>query len=105
VQLDHPLLTRYEKKRIEESLFNKILFLWQTDEIREQKPTVMDEVSNGLYYFDKTLFEVLPRIHQELEEVLEEKYQQKIHIPNFLHFGSWIGGDRDGNPHVTAELT
>jgi phosphoenolpyruvate carboxylase len=105
VQLDHPLLTRYEKKRIEESLFNKILFLWQTDEIREQKPTVMDEVSNGLYYFDKTLFEVLPRIHQELEEVLEEKYQQKINIPNFLHFGSWIGGDRDGNPHVTAELT
>lgn len=103
--LDHHSLTRHERKQIEHNLYNRILILWQTDEIRAHKPTVMDEVSNGLYYFDRTLFEVLPRIHQELEEVLEEKYQSKIEVPNFLRFGSWIGGDRDGNPFVTSETT
>lgn len=103
--LDQPSLTRHERKQVVDALYNRILILWQTNDIRDHKPTVMDEVSNGLYYFDRTLFEVLPRVHQELEEVLEEKYNQKIPVPNFLRFGSWIGGDRDGNPYVTAEIT
>ncbi|MDC3416024.1 phosphoenolpyruvate carboxylase [Aquibacillus salsiterrae] len=97
--------TRYEKKVIQETISNEITILWQTAEIREKKPSVMKEVSNGLYYFDKVLFDVLPRIHQDLEDLLYEKYQQRFHVPSFLRFGSWIGGDRDGNPNVKATTT
>lgn len=105
-QLDSPVLTKRERKNLDESLFNEVTALWQTDELRHRKPTVMDEVRNGLYYFDQTLFEVLPDIHQELEEQLEEHYpNMQWKVPNFLTFGSWIGGDRDGNPNVTPEIT
>ncbi|WP_226037159.1 phosphoenolpyruvate carboxylase [Aquibacillus saliphilus] len=97
--------TRYEKKVIDETIANEITILWQTAEIREKKPSVMKEVSNGLYYFDKVLFDVLPRIHQDLEDLLFEKYQQRFNVPSFLSFGSWIGGDRDGNPNVKATTT
>ncbi|MDR7002352.1 phosphoenolpyruvate carboxylase [Neobacillus niacini] len=105
-KLDHPLLTKREQKKLEESLFNEVTILWQTDELRHNKPTVMDEVRNGLYYFDQTLFEVLPEIHQEVEDSLERNYlDTKWEVPNFLRFGSWIGGDRDGNPNVTHDVT
>jgi phosphoenolpyruvate carboxylase len=104
--LDHPLLTERERKKLEESLFNEVTILWQTDELREHKPSVLDEVRNGLYYFDQTLFEVLPEIHRELEACLEKSYPDTTwEVPNFLRFGSWIGGDRDGNPNVTHEVT
>jgi len=105
-QLDHPLLSTREQKKLEESLFNEVAILWQTDELREHKPTVLDEVRNGLYYFDQTLFEVLPEIHQEVAECLEKNYPNTSwEVPNFLRFGSWIGGDRDGNPNVTHDVT
>jgi len=97
--------TRYEKKVIEETIFNEITILWQSAEIREKKPTVSNEVENGLYYFDNVLFDVLPRIHEDLEDYLYETYGQRFKVPPYLHFGSWIGGDRDGNPNVTADVT
>lgn len=97
--------TRYSKKVIKETIENEITILWQSSEIREKKPSVMKEVSNGLYFFDKVLFDVLPRLHQDLEDLLFEKYQRRWHVPSFLRFGSWIGGDRDGNPNVTAKTT
>ncbi|GAA5415688.1 phosphoenolpyruvate carboxylase [Paraliobacillus ryukyuensis] len=97
--------TRYAKKVIQETIENEITILWQSSEIREKKPSVMKEVSNGLYFFDKVLFDVLPRLHQDLEDLLYEKYNQQWHVPSFLRFGSWIGGDRDGNPNVTANTT
>ncbi|MEH7304872.1 phosphoenolpyruvate carboxylase [Neobacillus drentensis] len=104
--LDHPLLTRRERKKLEESLFNEVSILWQTDELRQSKPTVLDEVRNGLYYFDQTLFEVLPEIHQEVAECLVKNFTKtQWEVPNFLRFGSWIGGDRDGNPNVTHDVT
>ncbi|MEH7113877.1 phosphoenolpyruvate carboxylase [Neobacillus niacini] len=104
--LDHPLLTNRERRKLEESLFNEVTILWQTDELRHNKPSVIDEVRNGLYYFDQTLFEVLPEIHREVEDCLERNYStNKWYVPNFLSFGSWIGGDRDGNPNVTPEVT
>ncbi|WP_404332743.1 phosphoenolpyruvate carboxylase [Mesobacillus maritimus] len=103
---ENPMLSAKERKKLKESLYNEMMALWQTDELRHRKPTVIDEVRNGLYYFDQTLFDVLPEIHQEVEESLEEHFpQQKWDVPNFLHFGSWIGGDRDGNPHVTPDVT
>jgi phosphoenolpyruvate carboxylase len=105
-KLDHPLLTKRERSKLEESLFNEVTILWQTDELRHNKPSVLDEVRNGLYYFDQTLFEVLPEIHREVEICLEKNYSAKQwDVPNFLRFGSWIGGDRDGNPNVTPEIT
>lgn len=97
--------TRYDKKVIQEMIENEITILWQTAEIREKKPSVMKEVSNGLYFFDKVLFNVLPVLHQDLEDILEEKYNHRFHVPAFLRFGSWIGGDRDGNPNVKAKTT
>ncbi|PYZ92719.1 phosphoenolpyruvate carboxylase [Salipaludibacillus keqinensis] len=104
--LDSPVLTKKERKNMEESLVNEVTALWQTNELRHRKPTVIDEVKNGLYYFDQTLFDVLPAIHQELEEQLDDYYPgHQWKVPNFLFFGSWIGGDRDGNPFVTTDVT
>ncbi|MDV2883764.1 phosphoenolpyruvate carboxylase [Alkalihalophilus pseudofirmus] len=105
-EFDNQQLTKKERRRLEDSLFNEVTALWQTDELRHRKPTVLDEVKNGLHYFNQTLFEVIPEVHQELEVQLDEQFpNHKWSVPNFLHFGSWIGGDRDGNPNVTPEVT
>ncbi|MBM7095797.1 phosphoenolpyruvate carboxylase [Bacillus sp. H-16] len=105
-KFDNPLLTTKERRKLEESLTNEVTALWQTDELRQVKPSVIDEVKNGLYYFDQTLFSVLPAIHQELEDQLDDYFpDHQWKVPNFLTFGSWIGGDRDGNPYVTPDVT
>ncbi|MBO1005312.1 phosphoenolpyruvate carboxylase [Pseudogracilibacillus auburnensis] len=105
-ELDNPLATRKELELLDEKLFNEVTTLWQTDELRHRKPQVMDEVRNGLYYFDQTLFDTLPAVHEELEQQFNEYFpDQDWNVPNIIHFGSWIGGDRDGNPNVTPEIT
>jgi phosphoenolpyruvate carboxylase len=105
-ELETPFVTEKARQDLEEMLFHDILTLWQTEELRTVKPTVMDEVSNGLYYFDETLFDVLPKLHQDLEDFLHQHYpDHSWEVPNFVKFGSWIGGDRDGNPNVTSEIT
>ena len=83
-----------------------ILSLWQTDENRELKPTVLDEVQHGLYYLSNSVFELIPRVYRELEKQVR-KYFPRIDtpVPIFLRYGSWIGGDRDGNPYVTYRET
>ncbi|CEG27030.1 phosphoenolpyruvate carboxylase [Bacillus sp. B-jedd] len=104
--MDNPLHSKKEREKIEGSLYNEVSALWQTDELRDRKPTVIDEVRNGLYYFDHTLFDVLPDIHEEVEDCLDVYYpEEQWKVPTFLRFGSWIGGDRDGNPNVTADVT
>jgi len=106
MELDNPTLTYREKEQLRKRLLSEVLTLWQTDELRDRKPTVLDEVKNGLYYFDETLFDVLPEVYGELERCLQKYYPDRTwHVPSFLKFGSWIGGDRDGNPSVTAEIT
>jgi phosphoenolpyruvate carboxylase len=106
MKLENPLLTPNERKSIHNKLVGEVLNLWQTDELRDRKPTVIDEVKNGLYYFDETLFEVLPNLYFELEQCLSKYYpEEDWHVPSFLRFGSWIGGDRDGNPSVTSKVT
>src|SRR5699024_12857106 len=67
-KLDNPLATEHEKAMIRESLFNEVTALWHTDELRKRKPEVLDEVKNGLYYFDQTLFDTLPNIFHRSEE-------------------------------------
>ncbi len=104
--LDNPTLTFREREQLREKLLNEVITLWQTDELRDRKPTVLDEVRNGMYYFHETLFDVLPELYQELERSLTKHYpDHHWHVPSFLRFGSWIGGDRDGNPSVTADVT
>ncbi|GAA3409739.1 phosphoenolpyruvate carboxylase [Paenibacillus hodogayensis] len=106
MKLDNPSLTHREREQLREKLVSEVLTLWQTDELRDRKPTVLDEVRNGLYYFDETLFDVLPELYQELERCLRKYYPDTDWaVPSFLRFGSWIGGDRDGNPSVTAKIT
>ncbi len=105
-QLDFHKLTIYQESEIINQLREEMASLWQTDETRPRKPTVLDEARNGLYYFDSTLFELIPQIYRELEEALEKYYpNHSFNIPIFLRYGSWIGGDRDGNPFVTLEVT
>lgn len=106
MQLDNPTLTFREREQLREKLLNEVITLWQTDELRDRKPTVLDEVRNGMYYFHETLFHVLPEVYQELERCLSKYYPEHLwHVPTYLRFGSWIGGDRDGNPSVTANVT
>jgi phosphoenolpyruvate carboxylase len=106
MELDNPTLTYREREKLREKLLNEVLTLWQTDELRDRKPTVLDEVRNGMYFFHETLFEVLPEVYEELERVLQKHYPEvDWHVPTYLKFGSWIGGDRDGNPSVTSDVT
>jgi phosphoenolpyruvate carboxylase len=80
--------------------------LWSSDEIRAVSPTVLDEVRAGLVYFQSTLVDVVPRLYRELEDAVEDVFPGGgIVVPPFLSFGSWIGGDRDGNPNVTPRVT
>ncbi|SFL77870.1 Phosphoenolpyruvate carboxylase, type 1 [Paenibacillus sp. 1_12] len=106
MELDNPNLTFREREQLRDKLMGEVITLWQTDELRDRKPTVIDEVNNGLYYFDETLFDVLPEVYQELERCLQIYYpEESWHAPIYMKFGSWIGGDRDGNPSVTSKVT
>src|SRR6478735_1364279 len=83
----------------------EIVSLWLTDRSRTERPEVADEARTGLWYLDHTLFRLLPRLHADLQEALNRHYPG-VRAPNrWLSFGSWIGGDRDGNPGVTPEVT
>ncbi|MGH9834626.1 MAG: phosphoenolpyruvate carboxylase, partial [Blastocatellia bacterium] len=96
-----------QRDELQAKLAAEVESVWQTDEVRHTQPTVLDEVNHGLYYFDATLFDAAPALLEELERRLEENFPgvklQDGAAP--LRFGSWIGGDRDGNPFVTPEIT
>ena len=103
--LDQLPLSDSEAREYESLILAEITALWQTDEVRLNKPTVRDEIHMGLDYFPMVLFETLPRLYAELEESLRDVYNADAAVPELLSFGSWIGGDRDGNPFVTADST
>ena len=104
-RLDRLPLADAEAREYESLILGEITALWQTDEVRLNKPTVRDEIHMGLDYFPMVLFETLPRLYSELEESLRDVYGINAGVPDLLTFGSWIGGDRDGNPFVTAAST
>lgn len=80
--------------------------LWQTDEMRSTSLTVGEEVRNALYFFERTIMAVVPWLHEDLASALAEFYPgQDFNIPTFIRYRSWVGGDRDGNPKVTPEMT
>jgi phosphoenolpyruvate carboxylase len=104
--MEKPGLTRDQQVAQERQVKAQIQLLWRTNEVRTRKPTVEDEVLYGLYYFRESLFEAIPELYRYFERAMRYAYgTDNIHIPSFLRFGSWIGGDRDGNPFVTAEVT
>jgi phosphoenolpyruvate carboxylase len=88
-----------------ETVEREIASLWLTDRSRTVRPEVKDEARTGLWYFDMTLVETMPRLQRDMERALARHYPTVRPPQRWLTFGSWIGGDRDGNPEVTASVT
>jgi phosphoenolpyruvate carboxylase len=106
--LDRIPVPQQDMARLEELVLAEITSLWQTDEVRSHRPTVYDEIKMGLDYYDVSIFETLPSLYREISEALRAAYSLEIEpheLPQVLSFGSWIGGDRDGNPYVTPDVT
>ncbi len=105
---DYPTQGYFRQEALER-LHNQIQLLWKTDEIRNRKMSVIDEIESGLFYFPLSLFESTTKVYRNFHRALQDVYgleaSKRIHIPSFLSFGSWIGGDRDGNPNVKPETT
>jgi phosphoenolpyruvate carboxylase len=98
-------LTPEELAASDEQLRRAVVTLWQTNLLRRTKLTVLDEVANGLSFYDYTFLHEVPRLHCALEDRLNEgDGSAGGELASFLRMGSWIGGDRDGNPFVTAEV-
>ena len=109
--MDDPRTGKERQQELISQLECQIQTLWKTDEVRANKPQVRDEIKNGLFYFRESLFDAVPETYRFLDKAIERIYGpdlaegQRIRVPNILRFGSWIGGDRDGNPFVTPETT
>ena len=99
IQLERPDLLPEERAESEGGLKRSILQLWQTAMLRLSRLRVIDEIENGLSFYRYTFLSELPKIYNELETALGRGER----VPTFFRMGSWIGGDRDGNPFVTAE--
>jgi phosphoenolpyruvate carboxylase len=104
---DRVEFTPEELRANRQALRRAVLTLWQTSILRDTRLRVIDEVANGLAYYDHTFLRGLPIFYADLEDRLGgiEASWQDIDVPSFLRMGSWIGGDRDGNPYVTADVT
>jgi phosphoenolpyruvate carboxylase len=97
-----------EAAAAQEAIAREINALWQTDDIRRRQPTVTDEILMGLDYYPAVLIRTLPDVYAEMVSGFEQVYAARLEpraLPNVIGFASWIGGDRDGNPYVTAATT
>lgn len=107
--LAHGRLKGYFRKEAIERLQSQVQLLWKTDEVRLRGMGVADEIDTGLFYFPLSLFRATTRVYRNFERSLQDVYGEdaarQIRIPSFLRYGSWIGGDRDGNPNVTPDTT
>jgi len=103
---ENPIWTPEEKALLRQDIINEIQKLWQTGDIFLERPTVQEEIANGLHYFRESFYPVIPKLYFSLKRAMERFYpDNELYLPPFLKFGSWIGGDRDGNPNVTPDLT
>jgi phosphoenolpyruvate carboxylase len=103
--LDAKGLLPNERDEILNAMRAEITALWLTDQARTSRPGVTDEVRTGLYFIGEIFWEVLPRLYADLDRALQQHYPQLRSPDRWLTLASWIGGDRDGNPNVTAEVT
>lgn len=99
----------YYRREMLNRLQSQIQLLWKTDEVRARRLGVADEIDAGLFYFPLSLFKATIQVYRNFERAVADVYGDEalkaLKIPNFLQFGSWIGGDRDGNPNVTPAIT
>ncbi len=106
--LDSAPLTDEIAEQVAEQIAAEITALWQSDEVRRRTPTVRDEIKMGLDYYRGSLIRTVPEVYDEISRALNAEYnahQTAADLPRMLAFGSWIGGDRDGNPFVTVSST
>ncbi|MFA7299681.1 MAG: phosphoenolpyruvate carboxylase [Sideroxydans sp.] len=103
-QRDRLDMTPEELDENEEALRRFVLILWSTRMLRTTKLSVRDEVNNGLSFYDYTFLREIPKLYGDIEKQLEKYFGEHFDLPPFLRVGSWIGGDRDGNPFVTHEV-
>jgi phosphoenolpyruvate carboxylase len=97
-----------EVRSIEQELEGEVELLWLTSEVRQDRPSVLDEVSSALWYLETRLLDAGERMQSALSAAFEEEFSRsadsfRLAVP--LRFGTWVGGDRDGNPYVTPEIT
>lgn len=94
-----------EEEALQKDLLAEVTTLWLTDFTRTRKPEVTDEVRTGLHFFETSIWDVVPPVYERMELALARYYPNLAPPLRFLSFGSWIGGDRDGNPNVTTPVT
>jgi phosphoenolpyruvate carboxylase len=100
---DRSTLTPEEDETMRTGLYRQVLSLWQTAMVRLTTLQVSDEIDNGLAYYRYTFLDEIPRLYTALEDRFAREYGSALAAPTLLRMGSWIGGDRDGNPFVVAE--
>ncbi|MCU7496300.1 MAG: phosphoenolpyruvate carboxylase [Ignavibacteria bacterium] len=105
LQREYKKLTPYEEERIRQQLQTEVTLLWQSNEIRFHKVTVKDEIQHGLFFFKNVLYDLIPEFYLNLNLKLGSVYKFKNPAPALIKFGSWMGGDRDGHPYVTVDIT
>lgn len=105
--LDDPRLSRSELRHLTRRLLEEITNLWRTEHLRRRRPCPLDEVRAAMAMFDQTIFRLVPLLYRQLDQALDPEGAgaRPPRFPPFLRWGSWVGGDRDGNPSVTAAVT
>src|SRR2546423_2093736 len=99
-----PLATS-EEKRVRQRIATQVEILWHTDEVRSVRPRVLDEVGNALFYLERTFFDAVPDLQDELAAALTRHYPTVMpSIESCIRLGSWVGSDQDGNPNANAEM-
>lgn len=110
-RLNQPRIGPGDRAMLLRELEAQIQILWRTNDVRVLKPQVQDEIKYGLFYYEESLFEAIPQTYRRLEKAVRRNFgsgedgRTPVVIPAFLRMGSWIGGDRDGNPNVTPQVT
>jgi phosphoenolpyruvate carboxylase len=116
-RIEYSVLLPTEKRESIATIAEQLETMWMTSSVRADRPVVIDEVRQGLEQVEDSLFEVIPRVYRQFEDAVNNVYPElssdhqsshvarPYHIPSLLKFGSWIGGDRDGNPFVTHDVT
>jgi phosphoenolpyruvate carboxylase len=101
---DRTDLLPVEAEAVESAIREEVATLWQTDELRHERPRVGDEVKNVLFYLEEVLFPLVPSFYAAFESAVTRAYGRSFPVPTILRFGSWVGADMDGNPNVTPEI-
>ena len=106
-RLDDPRLTLTEEAGVHRRLMEEITILWRTQQLRPKRPSPLDEVRGTLAVFDSTLFFLVPELYRELDRALgpDDVGARPPRFRPWIRWGSWVGGDRDGNPAITADVT